>query len=132
MQCLFLPFKHQIGIFQQGIQIVDSSEKMVEVQKVELCKDEQGQPLLGSFQCLQVKKTDNITMVHPGDIIDQVCLVHDCTNGNCSFGQSETTAMIERESITKETYTYVHNTDYKHYLLNKFYLGDSMQYFNIE
>ena len=110
---------------------MDSSEKMVELQKVEFCKDEQGQPLFGSFQCLQVKKTNKVTMVHSSDVIDQVCLVHDCSHGNCNFGQSEKTITIERENITKRTYTYVHNTACKYYLLNKFYLGESMQYFNI-
>jgi hypothetical protein len=64
-------------------------------------------------------------------VVDKVCLVHDCENGNCSFGQAENTIRIERETVTKDSFTYVHGTDHNYYLLNKLYLGESMKYFNI-
>ena len=60
-----------MGIFQQGVYILDSNEKLIEVQKVEFCKDVQGQPIFGSFQCLQVKKTDSIVSTETVSLASQ-------------------------------------------------------------
>ena len=76
-----------------------------------------------------MEKTDETVVIPSTHVVDKVCLVHDCANGNCSFGQSENTIRIEREAVSKERFTYVHNIDYNYYLLNKFYLGESMKYF---
>jgi hypothetical protein len=114
------------------LNVGDSGEsKVVQVLKARLCMDQHEEQLLGNFQCPKVEKTDEVAIIPSTNVVDKVCLVHDCLNGNCFFGQSENTMRIERENITRERYTYVHNTDYNYYLLNKFYLGDSMKYFNI-
>lgn len=80
--------------------------------KVEFCKDEQGQPLFGSLQCLPVK----VAMIVPMEI--------------ATLGRKRKQPQLKRKTSLKE-HTYVHSTAYKYYLLNKFYLGESMQYFNI-
>lgn len=104
---------------------------MVEVQELKFCTDEIGQQrLFGSFQCPLIEMTDKITIIPSTQVIDKVCLIHDCANAACSFTPSENTTRIEREIVTTIDYSYVHNTDYKYYLLNKFYLGESMKYFD--
>jgi hypothetical protein len=61
--------------------------------------------------------------------------MHDCSNGGCTFTESETRTMAEREAVTKVKFTYVHNLNHNltqiNYLVNKFYLGESLKYFNI-
>ena len=131
MNFLCFSYQHQIGIFLQGLQIGKQGEYLVEIQKANSCKDEQGETTLGSFQCPIVEKTKENIIIPSLQVIDKVCLVHDCGNGNCSFSQAENTIMVERECITKETFTYVHNTEHNFFLLNKFHLGECLQYFNI-
>ena len=119
------------GVLKQGFIIGNASEGVVEVQKITFCKDEDEQPILGSFQCPKVEKTDEHVVIQSIDVADKVSLVHDCKNGGCFFSESENTVRIEREAVAKEIYTYVHNMDYKYFLLNKFYLGESLKYFNV-
>ena len=50
--------QYELGVLKQGFIIGNASEGVVEVQKITFCKDEDEQPILGSFQCPKVKKTD--------------------------------------------------------------------------
>lgn len=108
-----------------------SEKRMVQIEKVQFCKDNSQQPILGCFQCPVVKRIGNLTLIQSDHVIDQICLMHDCSNGGCTFTESETRTMVEREAVTKVKFTFVHNLNHKNYLVNKFYLGESLKYFNI-
>jgi hypothetical protein len=103
----------------------------VEIEKMEFCRNESKEIIMGSFQCPNVKRTNEVTIILSDCVVDHLCLVHDCSGGNCSFAQSETTTRIERELVTKVTFSYIHDPDHSFYLLNKFYLGETLKYFNI-
>jgi hypothetical protein len=125
-------FQHHLGIFKKGIKIENPKREIVAFEKVRFCKDESGNQVLGSFQCAKVERTGQVTLIAPEHVINQVCLVHDCSTGNCHFKESETTVTVEREAVQKVTYNFVHNSNHHYYLVNKFYLGDeSLKYFNI-
>ena len=106
-----------------------TGESLVEIERVELIKNE-SQQVMGSFQCSKVKRTDQTNVVPPVNVIDQICLVHDCTGGNCSCTEADVTTAIEREDITKVKYSYVYNLIHAYYLVNKFYLGESLKFFD--
>ena len=106
-----------------------TGESMVEIELVDLMKNE-SQQVVGSFQCPKVKRTDQITIIPAVNVVDQICLAHDCTGGNCAFTEADVTTTIEREDITKVKYSYVHNLIHAYYLVNKFYLGESLKFFN--
>ena len=106
-----------------------AGEGMVEIERVELIKNE-SQQVMGSFQCPKVKRTDQTNVIPPVNVIDQICLVHDCTGGNCSFTEADVTTTIEREDVAKVKYSYVHNLNHAYYLVNKFHLGESLKFFD--
>jgi hypothetical protein len=58
-----------------------SEKRMVQIEKVQFCKDNSQQPILGCFQCPVVKRTGNLTLIQSDNVIDQICLMHDCSNG---------------------------------------------------
>ena len=107
-----------------------SDNAILEIEKVQFCTNESNEVILASFQCPRVRKTGEVVLILANHAIDQVCLVHDCASGNCTFKEAETTVMVEREAVTKLAFTYVHDTNCD-YLINKFYLGESLKYFNI-
>jgi hypothetical protein len=76
----------------------------VAVEEVRFCKHESGNQVLGSFQCAMVERTGQVNLIAPEHVIDQACLVHDCSTGNCHFTESETTVTVEREAVQKLTY----------------------------
>ena len=104
---------------------------MVAIEQVEFCKDDHDQKVFGSFQCPKVGKTGKTILIPPDHVIDQACLMHDCATGSCSFKESETTVTVEREAVKKVKYAFVHNSNNKCFLVNKFYLGESLKYFDI-
>ena len=126
-----LLFQHHLGIFKKGIRLKSLSQEMVTIELVEFCKDDHNQQVLGSFQCPKVERTGKIILLPPDHVIDQACLVHDCSTGSCCFKESETTITVEREAVSKVKYAFVHNRNHKYYLVNKFYLGESLKYFDI-
>ena len=103
---------------------------MVAVEEFTFCKDDSNHQVFGSFQCPRVERTGNVVLTSPHHVIDQVCLVHDCSSGSCCFSQSETTITVERELVKKVQYAFVHENN-KYYLINKFYLGESLKYFRV-
>ena len=125
----YILLQDHIGIFKKGIKMEAIGESMVEIERVELIKNE-SQQVMGSFQCPKVKRTDQTNVIPPVNVIDQICLVHDCTGGNCSFTEADVTTAIEREDVTKVKYSYVYNLNHAYYLVNKFYLGESLKFFD--
>jgi len=126
----FISFQSHVGIFRQGLKMETTQHEVVEIERIQFCLDDNEQPILGSFQCPKVRKTGEIALISPDQVVDQLCLVHDCANGKCAFKESETTIMVEREKVTRLKFTYVHDTEHNFYLINKFYLGESLKYFN--
>lgn len=124
-------FQHHLGIFKKAIRIENPNREIVAVEEVRFCKNELGNQVLGSFQCAKVERTGQVKLISPEYVIDQACLVHDCATGSCCFEDSETTVTVEREAVKKVTYNFVHDTNHHYYLVNKFYLGESLKYFNI-
>ena len=108
-----------------------NEDSLVEIEKMEFCRNESEEIIMASFQCPKVKRTNEVIVIPSHCVVDQLCLVHDCSGGNCSFAQSETTTRIERELVTKVTFSYIHDPDHPFYLLNKFFLGETLKYFNI-
>ena len=74
------------------------------VEEVKFCKNELGNQVLGSFQCAKVERTGKVKLISPEYVINQACLIHDCSTGRCCFGESETTVTIEKEPVKKVTY----------------------------
>ena len=105
--------------------------EIVAIEEVIFCKNELGNQVLGSFQCAKVERTGQVKLISPEHVVNQACLVHDCSTGRCCFRESETTVTIEREPIKKVTYNFAHDTSHHYYLVNKFYLGESLKYFDI-
>ena len=125
-------FQYHLGIFKKGIKIENPIREIVAIEEVSFCKDKLGNQVLGSFQCAKVERTGQIKLISPEHVIDhQACLIHDCSTGSCCFTESETTVTVEREAVKKVMYNFVHNTNHRYYLVNKFYLGESLKYFNI-
>jgi hypothetical protein len=56
-------------------------------------------------QEIKVERTGQVNLIAPEHVIDQACLVHDCSTGNCHFTGSETTVTVEREAVQKVTYS---------------------------
>ena len=121
---IFISFQSHVGIFRQGLKMETTQQEVVEIERIN------GQPILGSFQCPKVRKTGEIALISPDQVVDQLCLIHDCANGKCAFKESEITIMVEREKVTRVKFTYVHDREHNFYLINKFYLGESLKYFN--
>ena len=119
-----------VGIFRQGLKMETTQQEVVEIERIKFCLDDNEQPILGSFQCPKVRKTGEIALISPDQVVDQLCLIHDCANGKCAFKESEITIMVEREKVTRVKFTYVHDREHNFYLINKFYLGESLKYFN--
>jgi hypothetical protein len=70
----------------------------------------------------------SVTLIQSDHVIDQICLIHDCSIGDCTVTESEIRTIVDREAVTKVKFTYVHDLNHKNYLVNKFYLGESHKY----
>lgn len=86
---------------------------------------------MGSFQCPKVRRMGENVVIPSNYVVDQICLVHECSGGKCTFSEAEITTMVEREAVTKVKFSYEHDNSHNCYLINKFYLGDSLKYFDI-
>lgn len=103
----------------------------MEIEKVEFCTNEAQEKIMGSFECPKVKRMGVNILIPSNYVVDQICLVHECSGGKCSFREAETTTMVEREAVTKVKFSYEHNNSHNYYLVNKFYLGAPLKYFNV-
>ncbi|XP_028413872.1 uncharacterized protein LOC114536720 [Dendronephthya gigantea] len=102
--------QHHLGIFKKGIKIKNPDQEVVAVEEVRFAKDELENQIFGAFQCPKVELTGQVKLLSPQCVIEQVCLIHDCSAGRCCYKESQTTVTVEREAVSKATYKFVHNT----------------------
>ena len=101
-----------------------NDKSWVVVQMMKKCRNEEGNPLTGSFGCEMFELLQGTQAVPSTNIIQRVALIHDCKIGQCSFATVDVQSTVEREKVTKRELAFVHS-DSRYYLLNKFCLNNS-------
>ena len=118
-----ITFQQEYGIVKNAIKLTD--KEWVQVQQFVPCRDDDNNIIKGSFDCHIFELKEDTAFVPSTNIISKVSLMHDCKNGQCSFDTEGRQSKVEREIITRREYSFIH-TDYKFYLLNRFYLSSDM------
>ncbi|CAG2198771.1 unnamed protein product [Mytilus edulis] len=110
--------KKYIGLFNEGYHIKGEQERfqLVKIQLFEILPTDERM----GFQAIKLKLSNNFKFTKVENVLQTLCIIHDCLSGGCHKKECVQTIRVEQEKTDVKKLVWYHSPLNKNYYLNRF------------